>query len=390
MDHAFTDHGVSYMKPAILSFALVAVLAAAGCAKSGSTGGQGPSDPNAASAPGTAYVAPDAKGIQTLTVSMTAIPEYLDLPAHIETDPTRVVHVFAPAGGRIMEMKVRPWDRVKAGEIIAVLESSDLSRAVAAYHKALVDNQVKQKALARSADLLSHLAIAEKDYQQAQGDAEMAQEEVGSAREQVSVFGIDPDHATKELPVTAPRSGVILDDIGAAPGEFSKSLDATGPLCTIADISTIWAVGDIYEKDLSAARQGRQAEVTLNAYPDERWSGRISVISDAVDPATHTLRVRVVLPNPGMRVKPAMFGSIRMLRSESQGILVPSSAVIREANDAYVFVGRGNGRFERRSVKLGRISGGSLEIVSGLNAGDTIVSEGGLLLRTGGHSAGGS
>jgi cobalt-zinc-cadmium efflux system membrane fusion protein len=157
MDHAFTDHGVSYMKPAILSFALVAVLAAAGCAKSGSTGGQGPSDPNAASAPGTAYVAPDAKGIQTLTVSMTAIPEYLDLPAHIETDPTRVVHVFAPAGGRIMEMKVRPWDRVKAGEIIAVLESSDLSRAVAAYHKALVDNQVKQKALARSADLLSHL-----------------------------------------------------------------------------------------------------------------------------------------------------------------------------------------------------------------------------------------
>jgi cobalt-zinc-cadmium efflux system membrane fusion protein len=377
------------MKPAMLFFGLVAVLAAAGCAKSGSARTQGQSDSNAASAPGTAYVAPDAKGIRTMTVGMTVIPEYLDLPAHIETDPTRVVHVFAPAGGRIMEMKVRPWDRVKAGETIAVLESSDLSRAVAAYHKALVDSQVKQKALARSADLLSHQAIAEKDYQQAQGDAEMAQEEVGSAREQVSVFGMDPDHATTELHVTAPRSGVILDT-GAAPGEFSKSLDATGPLCTIADISTIWAVGDIYEKDLSAARQGRQAQVTLNAYPDEHWSGRIGVISDAVDPSTRTLRVRVVLPNPGMRVKPSMFGSIRMLRSESEGILVPASAVIREGNDAYVFVGRGNARFERRDVKLGRISGSSLEIVSGLNAGDVIVSEGGLLLRTDGHSAGGS
>ena len=89
----------------------------------------------------------DSKGIQTRIARTSTVPEYLDLPAHIEPDPTRVVHVFAPAGGRITEMKVRPWDRVEKGQTLATLESSDLARAVADYHKALVDNQVKQKAL---------------------------------------------------------------------------------------------------------------------------------------------------------------------------------------------------------------------------------------------------
>jgi cobalt-zinc-cadmium efflux system membrane fusion protein len=330
-------------------------------------------------------VAPDAKGVQTMIAGTTAIPEYLDLAAHIETDPTRVVRVFAPAGGRITEMKVRPWDKVEEGQTLAILESGDLARAVAEYHKALADNQVKQKQLARSQDLFEHHAVSEKDYQQAQGDAQMAQAEVEAAREQLQVFGMDPDHASTHLTVTAPRAGVILD-VGAAPGEFSQALSAPSPMCTIADITTLWAVGDIYEKDLAAAKSGAEAQVTLNAYPDQHWSGRVDVVSGAVDPTTRTLHVRVVLPNPDGRIKPAMFGSIRLLKSSTQGILVPTAAVVREGNDAYVYVGKGNGRFERRAVKLGRAVDGTLEILSGLNAGETVVSEGALFLRAAAQS----
>jgi cobalt-zinc-cadmium efflux system membrane fusion protein len=366
------------MKSLKLMIALGFALGASGCGQSSDTAAQ----PQAAGTPGTQYVASDAKGIQTMTVKTSVIPEYLDLAAHIEPDPTRVVHVFPAAGGRIVEMKVRPWDRVEKGQTLARIESSDLSRAVADFQKASVDFRVKQKALERAQDLLEHRAIAEKDFQQAQGDAAMAQSELDTARQHLQVIGVDPEHLTTELRVVAPRSGVVLD-IGAAPGEFSKSLDAPLPLCTIADISSVWAVGDIYEKDLAGAKTGQEAQVTLNAYPDQHWSGRVGVVSDAVDPTTRTLRVRVVLPNPGERIKPAMFGSIRLLRSSSNGILLPASAVVREGNNAFVFVGKGNGRFEKRSVMLGRTVDGSIEIASGISAGDTIISEGALLLRAG-------
>ena len=199
------------MRSLILACGLIAALLAAGCSQSGKSSEAALSASNAAGVPGTDYVAPDARGIQTLALKTVAIPEYLELPAHIEADPTRVVHVFTLAGGRITEMKVRPWDRVQKGQPLAKLESSDLSRAVADYQKARVDSEVKQKAFARAEDLLAHYAIAEKDYQQAQGDAQMAQAEQNTARERIRVLGADPDHPTNELQVVAPRAGVILD-----------------------------------------------------------------------------------------------------------------------------------------------------------------------------------
>jgi cobalt-zinc-cadmium efflux system membrane fusion protein len=358
----------------------------AGCSSSKSqsaTGGTAAAQ-TAPSSSATEYVATDSKGIQTVTVQKTAVPEYLDLPAHIEADPTRVVHVYPPIGGRIVEMKVRPWDHVAKGQPLALIESADLSRSVADYHKALADNEVKQKELARAKDLYEHNAIAEKDYQQAQADALSSQADLGAARDQIRVFGADPDHATSQLSVVAPRAGVILDVSGAS-GEYSKSLDAPDPLCTIADISTIWADGDIYESDLTAAKPGQEAMVTLSAYPGQHWSGRVSVVSDAVDPATRTLHVRITLANPGERIKPQMFGSIRLTRSVAQSILVPAAAVVREGDNSYVFVAKGSGRYQRRSVALGRAFGNSLEITKGLAPGETIVSEDPLLLRAAGQ-----
>lgn len=369
------------MKSVLIVLGLAFALA--GCGSGGATNTSPPSS-QPANASNAEYVAPDSKGIQTQIVRTTTIPEYLDLPAHIEADPTRVVHVFAPAGGRIVEMKVRLWDRVERGQTLATLESSDLARAVAEYHKALVDNQVKQKALSRSQDLLDHHAIAQRDFEQAQGDADQAKAEVEATREQVQVFGMDPDHASTQLVVKAPGSGLILE-IGAAPGEFSQALSAPTPLCTIADISSVWAVGDVYEQDLSAAKSGQNADLTLNAYPGRRWTGRVSVVSGAVDPGTRTLQVRIVVPNSDALVKPGMFGAIRVLKSSAPGIVVPAAAVIREGNDSYMFVGKGNDRFERRSIKIGRSIDGTMEILSGVSAGDTIVTDGALLLRSAGQ-----
>lgn len=366
------------MKTAFFLLCCIFVIALAAC------GGATPSQTEAAANPASSntdeVVAADASGVQTMVVQSTSIPDYLEIPAQIEADPTKVVHVFPPAGGRIVAMQVRPWDWVKKGQILASIESSDLARAEADYHKALADYQVKQQALARSSDLYSHNAIAEKDYQQAQADAQSAQAELDATKEQVRVFGMDPDHSSSELVVSAPRDGVVLD-VGASPGEFSNALAAPQPLCTIADISSVWAVGDIYESDLAAAKSGEGAQLTLNAYPGEHWSGRVSVVSDAVDPNTRTLHVRIVLPNPGARLKPSMFGSIRLLRSLRQGILVPQAAVLHEGNAAYVFVSEGQGHFQRRTVTTGTTSDTSIEITGGLKSGDSIASQGALLLR---------
>jgi membrane fusion protein, heavy metal efflux system len=374
------------MKTVILFCSLTIAIVFAGCSGGSPSGDQAQSAANPAAPPNPneQYVARDAAGIQTMSVQQIGIPDYLELPAHIESDPTRVVHVYPPAGGRIIEMKVRPWDQVQKGQTLATIESGDLSRAVADYHKAQADYLVKQKQLTRSEDLLAHHAIAQKDYEQAQADAQSAQAEVDAAREQIRVFGMDPDHASTELRVAAPRSGVLLD-VGASPGEYSTALAAPQPLCTIADLTTVWAVGDIYESDLAAAKLGEQAQVTLNAYPDQKWQGKVSSVSDALDPNTRTLHVRVVLANPGTRLKPAMFGSIRILRLSRQGILVPATAVLREGNTSYVFVGEGQSggqtRYVRRNVTLGHATDGIVEITSGLKSGDLIVSQGALLLR---------
>ena len=278
--------------------------------------------------PNTTYVASDAAGIQTVVVRPSTINDYLDVPAQIQPDPTEVVHVFPPAGGRIVEMKVRPWDWVQKGQTLATIESGDLSRAVADYHKALADYQIKQQALTRATDLYDHNAIAQKDLQQAQADSQSAQAELDATREQVRVFGMDPDQASSQLVVAAPRAGVVLD-VGASPGEFSNALSAPQPLCTIADISSVWAVGDVYEADLPAAKIGAPATLTLNAYPGQQWPGHVGVVSDAVDPNTRTLHIRLVLPNPGAKLKPAMFGSIRLLRASRQGLTLPATALIR-------------------------------------------------------------
>src|SRR5579864_2257088 len=231
------------MKSVLVILGLTGMLGGCGSASSKVAA---PTNTNGFASGGGEFVAPDSKGIQTQVVRISTVPEYLDLPAHVEPDPTRVVHVFAPAGGRVVEMKVRPWDRVENGQTLAELESSDLARAVTEYHKATADSRVKQKALARSQELLDHGAISDRDFEQAQGDAQQAQAEVEATREQIQVFGMDPDHASTQLLVKAPRAGSVLD-IGAAPGEFSQALTAPAPLATIADITTIWALGDIYE-----------------------------------------------------------------------------------------------------------------------------------------------
>ena len=337
---------------------------------------------SASDSPAVDYVLPaDPRGVAIARVEARQLPDYLEIAARIEADPTRVVHVFAPVSGRLISVTVRPSDHVSQGQTLAVLASSDVAAARTAYRQAVADNEVKKKALARTEDLYQHSAVAAKDYQQAEADAQTSAATLESALERLQFLNVETAGSSDQIKVVAPRAGVVID-LGAAAGEFSKSLDNSSPLCTLADLSTVWALGDVYEKDLASVNTGEAADVRINAYPGEAWRGHVAAVADMVDSNTRTLKIRVVLPNANERLKPEMFGSIRLLRSTQLGVTAPATAVLREGAAAYIFVQRAPGHFERRAVTLGRtLDNDRVEVVRGLRPGDTILIQGAGLLQ---------
>ncbi|HYL10770.1 MAG TPA: efflux RND transporter periplasmic adaptor subunit [Candidatus Acidoferrales bacterium] len=338
--------------------------------------------PVAESKPSGDFVIPaDAKGVQTATLVKQEIPDYLEIPGKIQPDPARVVRVFPPVGGRVTEMKVRPGDHVEQGQTLAVLESSDVSGVRSDYQKAMADAEVKERISQRASLLYENQVLSEREFHQAQADAEIAKAELQRAQARLRQLGLSPDSASDRFEVKAPRKGVVLD-IGAALGEFSKSLDAPAPLCTLADLSSVWAVGELYEKDLSRLHAGTPAQVIVSAYAGQKWNAPVSTVSDALDPVTRTLKLRIVLANPGTRLKPEMFATIRLKRSTFSGIVLPVSAVLREGPATYVYLQKAAGHFERRDVTLGRALDRGVEVISGLAPGDVVVTEGALLLRS--------
>ena len=362
---------------------ITAALVVGGCSRQGraSPTASGASAADPAALHGEVVLRSDARGISTAPVQSARIADYLEIAGRIEADPTRLVRVYPPVSGRFVAIQVRPSDRVRQGQVLAILASSDVAAARASYRQAQADALVRQQGLERSRLLYDHEVIALRDYQQAQAEAAMAEATLESATERLELLNADTASVSDRLTVAAPRAGVVID-VGAAPGEYAKSLDNANPLCTIADLSTVWAVGDVYEKDLASISIGEPAEITASAYPDDRWRGRISAISSTVDTASRTLQVRVVLANPGLRLKPAMFGTIRVVRAERLAILVPQTAIVREGASAYVFVQTTSGHFERRAVTLGNdAEQDRVEVNAGLRPGDIIVVEGAELVR---------
>jgi len=377
----------SELRLAAVAVCVTLTLLLTGCSRQGRTDpavNSAAVAPTAPDVPATAHdfvLGEDARGVTTAPVRSERLADYLDVAGRIQADPTRVVRVYPPVSGRLVAVQVRPADRVERGQVLAILASSDIAAARAAYRQALADAQVKGQALERSRLLYENHVVALRDYQQAHAEGAMAEAALESAAERLELLNVDTAGTSDQLTVTAPRAGVVVD-VGAAPGEYAKSLDNANPLCTIADLSTVWAVGDVYEKDLASIKIGDSADVTANAYPAERWRGRVTAISSTVDTTTRTLKVRVVLANPGLRLKPDMFAAIRVVRAVRSAVMVPASAVVREGAAAYLFVQTSPGHFEHRAVTLGRDTDrGQVEVTSGLAVGDTVVVEGAELLR---------
>jgi cobalt-zinc-cadmium efflux system membrane fusion protein len=194
------------------------------------------------------------------------------------------------------------------------------------------------------------------------------------------MLGLSGTGSSDQIAVKAPRPGVVLE-ITAANGELSKSLDNANSIATIADLSSVWVVGDLYEKQLSLASVGTPATITLGAIPDQTWKGTISNVSDVLDPNTRTLKIRVILPNPTHKLKPEMFANIHLAGRKAALMTVPTTAVLHEGNNSFVMVKKSDGTYEKRSVTIANEQADKTEIASGLRPGETIVTSGAELLR---------
>ena len=302
-------------------------------------------------------------------VETRTLPNELHVNGVVAPDVTRTVHVTSLAGGKLLDLRAHLGDEVQRGQVLMVIHTPDLSKAIADYRKALADQALTDKALRRARELYEGHALAEKDLQQAENDAQKATVDVQTAMEQIKILGGDLHQLSPVIEIHAPIAGTIVEQ-NTTGGEAIKSLDNSPNLLTIADLSRVWVLCDVYENNLADVHIGDRADVVLNAYPDRPLAGTVSDISRVLDPTTRTAKVRIELQNPDGLLRPGMFATARFTsQTTTAHAVAPASAVLRLEDRSWVFREEGPDRFRRSEVQAGRVlPDGTQEIPHGAHA----------------------
>jgi len=323
--------------------------------------------------------------IQVITLAPSRLDRVLRLTGAVAYNAFQTTPVISQAGGPVNRIVVSPGDHVRSGQPMLYITSPDYSLQSAAYLKARVALELADKNYKRAGDLYAHHAIAEKDFQQAESDRNQAQTDLDAASASLRILGVhDPEslagHAlSPEIPLLAPIEGQVVERL-VAPGQL---LQAGATQCfTISDMSSVWVLANVYQKDLADVHVGDSVTVQNDAYPD-LFRGKISYIAPALDPNTRTVQARIVTANPGQKLKKDMYvTAIVNAGSITKALVVPDAAVLRDTeNLPFVYVQTGADQFARRSVKVGQSQNGRTEVTDGLKVGDHVVGDGSLFLQ---------
>jgi cobalt-zinc-cadmium efflux system membrane fusion protein len=309
---------------------------------------------------------------------LVAATEYKAAPALnvtgvVQPDIARAVPVISLAAGRVVEVKAKLGDVVKKGQLLLKVQSNDVSGAYQVYRKAVNDELLARIQLQRAQLLYEKGAVAKSALEQAQDVAQNAKADLDATTEQLRLLGIDKDHPSGIVDVLAPISGVITDQqITNASGV--QGLSGPNPF-TISDLSYVWIICDVYENDLDAVHVGETADIRLNAYPNQFLKGRIDNILPILDPNIRTAKVRIEVANPGM-MRVGMFVTATFYGKQAETrAAVPATAILHLHDREWVYAPIGGGHFKRLEVVTGNMLPGNLqEVVSGIKAGDQVVS----------------
>ena len=324
--------------------------------------------------------------LQVVTAEKTSTPRVLRLTGTVAYNAFKTTPVFSAIGGPVQEILAEPGQYVRAGQALLTVASPDFSASRSTFIKARDAYRLADQNYQRSLDLYQHHAIAQRDLQQAESIRAQAQADVQSSQDALRALGIrHPDallnssRTSSRIPLTAPSSGQIVERL-VGPGQLL--MPGTTQCFTISDISTVWVLVNVYQRDLAAVHTGDPVEITTDAYPDT-FHGKISYLAAALDPATRTLQARIVTENRGAKLKKDMYVNATVQAGTVNDVLtVPDAAVLRDTeNQPFVYIQSGSSQFARRQVKAGESHDGRTVIEGGLNPGDRIVGDGGLFLQ---------
>jgi cobalt-zinc-cadmium efflux system membrane fusion protein len=323
--------------------------------------------------------------VQVLTVQPTTLNRSLRLTGAVAYNAFRTTPVITQVSGPVSRVVVVPGQKVTQGTPMLYVASPDYSQLRTNYLKAKDAYALAQKAYARAQDLYQHHAIAEQNLEQAHSAEVQAGGDLVAAQAALKVMGVsDPDALVQappsfEVPVKAPIAGVVVEQDVAA----GQLLQTGATQCfMVSDVSTVWVLVNIYQKDLPYVRVGDQVAIQTDTYP-ETFHGRIAYVAASLDPATRTLQARIETNNPGEKLKKDMYVVATVSAGTiSNAIALPDSAVLRDnENQPFVYAAASANRFGRRSVTLGDSMNGQTQITSGLNPGDRVIGNGSLFLQ---------
>jgi cobalt-zinc-cadmium efflux system membrane fusion protein len=333
------------------------------------------------------------RNVHTEVVSLQTFQRTISTTGTVAFNQNKSTQVLSPISGPVARMLVNIGSRVSRDEALALVASPDFAADISALRKAEATAKNTRRIATLDEQLFKNDAIARRDLEQAQTDAINAEADRDSAVQQLVALGvggkaiadIEQNKPVENVGgvIRSPINGTVVEKL-VTPGQLLQA--ATTPTFTVADLSSVWVMANVFEADLPSVHAGDTADVITGTGQTIR--GRVDYISALVDPNTRAVSVRLDVPNPGEVLKRDLYVRVELhSQMPTQGILVPVSSVLRDdQNLPFVFVTKPDGTFERRHVDLASRLGDKQEIRSGLTLGESIVVEGGLFLQNEEHS----
>ncbi len=338
---------------------------------------------------GTARPVELAPRVETALVEFNSSHQGLTLSGKIAYGEDKYSRVSSPLQGRVVEVRARLGGRVKAGDVLLVVDSPEIAQAYSKYVREDSDLQYATRAHELAKDLYENKALALKDLKQAENELVKARAEFRLAKERLLSFRIAPKELDKPLDqqqitsrfeMKSPLSGIVVERT-VTPGQ-SVTGDPDHVLFTVADLDVLQVVADVYEHDLALVREGQPAVVLVEAYPGVEFPAQVTSVGDVVDPATRTIKVRARVDNQAHKLKPEMFARLQLDIGESKQFLtVPREAVLEVDGKQFVYVVESDRGYRKREVKIAAISADQTRVVEGLKQGERIVTKGAVLIK---------
>jgi cobalt-zinc-cadmium efflux system membrane fusion protein len=330
---------------------------------------------------------------QTAVVERRAFRDEIQATASIKPNEYRLFHLSPRIEGRVIDVTAELGDSVKQGQALALFDSIELGQKKAAFLQGVTNRDVDYRNYTREKGLFEQRISSEKEFVEAKGTYEKSMAAYRAAYEALRLVGLSDNEIKKigwsgkgkalsSFALVAPQAGTVIER-NITRGELLTPKDNA---FTIADLSTVWILLDIYEQHLAAVKVGSEVEITVDAYPKERFRGKIAYLGYVLNPDTRTVDARVEIANLDRRLRPGMFARAALIvpsTQEDQTVLViPQDAIQQVDEKSVAFVEERPGAYTVRPVLVGRRSGHDAEVRSGLAEGERVVTQGSFDLKS--------